>query len=153
MSDLQLALPSTTEEFYNSSSNLTWYCDDIEETTLSLRQFSILIVANTLLGNQVIQDHLSWEYPSQKCPQRTKQLSQRLLKACYGLNSRCIGLLRHGAGVTTARRKSTKLMSHMFCHVLSHGVSHVSRITWFQWRYTAKVSSLIRVIPTATARK
>ncbi len=54
----QLPLPSTTEEFYNSSSNLTLYCDDIQGTVPSLRQFSILIITNTLLRHQVIQDHL-----------------------------------------------------------------------------------------------
>ncbi len=59
MSDPQLASPSTTEEFYNSSSNLTLYCDDIEETTLSLRQFSIFVVTNTLLEHQIIRDYLS----------------------------------------------------------------------------------------------
>jgi len=57
--DTQLPLPSTIEEFYNSSSNLTLYYNNIQETIPSLRQFSILVVTNTSLGYQVIQDHLS----------------------------------------------------------------------------------------------
>ena len=70
MANTQLPLPSTIEEVYNSSSNLSWYCDNIEGTVPSLRQFSLLVVTNTILRHQVIQDHLSQEYPSQNWPQR-----------------------------------------------------------------------------------
>jgi hypothetical protein len=57
--DPQLPLLSTTEELYNSSLNLTLYCGDIKGTVSSLRQFSLLVMINTLLRSQVIRDHLS----------------------------------------------------------------------------------------------
>jgi hypothetical protein len=54
VANTQLPLLSTIEEVYNSSSNLSWYCDDIEGTVPSLRQFSLFVVTNTILRHQVI---------------------------------------------------------------------------------------------------